>query len=118
MKKKEPKRESKNNALLILWNLLVSIILLPFRLIKAFFGLMKTTAEKTQEVKVKIKRDSLKPEYADSEIVHTYKGDFGSWEEKIRASDSKIGIILGARGTGKSALGIKLLENFHVKSSR
>ena len=46
------------------------------------------------------------------------KGNFENFEEKILSSNSTIGIILGARGTGKSALGMRLLENFKVKTNK
>jgi len=71
--------------------------------------------KKSEEKKIKKKKDEMKPNYEDFEIVSTDKGDYKEWENKLYKSDSKIGIILGARGTGKTAFGIKFLENVHAK---
>ena len=42
-------------------------------------------------------------------------GEYGKWFKKIGESDSQIGIILGARGSGKTAIGVKFLENIYSK---
>ncbi|NTV24214.1 MAG: hypothetical protein HGA85_07665 [Nanoarchaeota archaeon] len=64
------------------------------------------------------KKEETKPAYVPFEIIETNTGDYQKFEEKIFTSDSKIGIILGARGSGKSALGMKFLENAHAKTQR
>jgi hypothetical protein len=43
---------------------------------------------------------------------------FQRFENTLLKKDSTIGIILGARGSGKSAFGLKLLENLHAVSGR
>lgn len=45
------------------------------------------------------------------------RGEFKSFENKLH-NKSNIGIILGARGTGKSAVGMKLLENIIAKTGK
>ena len=45
-------------------------------------------------------------------------GELEQFEEKILSSRSTIGLILGARGSGKSALGMRLLENVFSKTGR
>jgi len=42
-------------------------------------------------------------------------GDLNEFQQKLYASKSLIGIIIGARGSGKSALGLRLLENARAK---
>ena len=50
--------------------------------------------------------------------VHHLKGNFEDFEKYIESNKSTIGIILGARGKGKSALGMKMLENVHSATKR
>lgn len=45
-------------------------------------------------------------------------GDLAAFEDRLLASKSTIGIVLGSRGSGKSALGMRLMENIHAKTSR
>jgi hypothetical protein len=47
----------------------------------------------------------------DFKVLHTYSGNYKEYEKYLLGNKSKIGIILGARGTGKTAIGIKILEN-------
>ena len=58
------------------------------------------------------------PIYEQFKEIKNLKNNFVNFEEKILTSNSTIGIILGARGTGKSAIGMKLLENFKVKTGK
>ena len=55
------------------------------------------------------------PVYEEFQVIKKNKGDYEKWEKKVNTSDSKIGIILGARGTGKTAFGLKFLENARAK---
>lgn len=45
-------------------------------------------------------------------------GELGDFENRLLSSKSMVGIILGARGSGKSALGMRLLENISAKTGR
>jgi len=56
--------------------------------------------------------------YEDFDILKTIKGDFKTWEMKTRNSDSVIGLILGGRGVGKTAFGVKFLENARVLQNK
>ena len=60
----------------------------------------------------------MKPIYEGFTIIETLQGAFERWEEALLNADSKIGVILGARGSGKSAFGIKFLENMRAKSDK
>ena len=66
----------------------------------------------------KKKRESIESTYSKFETVEALSGKFDDWENKITKSDSTIGIILGARGSGKSAIAIKIFENLHEKSKQ
>lgn len=75
----------------------------------------KKIASETQK-----KRESLdvRKEFRSFDVVHRHSGDIRSFEKTIRENKSTIGIILGARGKGKTALGMRLLENIHMKTKR
>lgn len=73
--------------------------------------------------KIEVKKEGkgevkIKPQYEKFDEVKILNGDFPSFESRIINSPSLIGIILGARGTGKSAIGMKLLENIKAKTNR
>jgi len=63
----------------------------------------------------KSKKPQLQPTYSTFNTLQTIHGDFDKFEEKILSSKSSVGIILGSRGSGKSALGMRLLENAKAK---
>ena len=90
----------------------------PYYIGKGVYNIGRKTDEKVKERKVRKKRESMKPLYGDFDVLHTEKGDFKNWEEDVQKSDSMIGVILGARGTGKTAFGIKFLENLHSKTNK
>ena len=50
--------------------------------------------------------------------LESLDGDLSKFESWIYSKSSTIGIILGARGSGKSAIGMFLLENFKAKSKK
>jgi hypothetical protein len=56
--------------------------------------------------------------YVQFNTIKAVSGNFQSFENMLVNKDSTIGIILGARGSGKSAFGLKLLENLHAKNTR
>ncbi len=66
----------------------------------------------------KSKKPQLQPIYSKFNTLQTIHGDFEKFEEKILRSKSSVGIILGSRGSGKSALGMRLLENAKTKGRK
>ena len=63
-----------------------------------------------KEKLISSKRPKEEPVYEQFEVIKTFKGDFKDFEENLN-KQSTIGIILGAKGKGKSVIGMKLLEN-------
>ncbi|MBD3304626.1 AAA family ATPase [Candidatus Woesearchaeota archaeon] len=75
--------------------------------------------EKPGNKKEKAKnRPKTSAKYTVLKDIKPIKGKSTSFENFFHKSDSTIGIILGARGTGKSAIGLKLLENAHAKAGK
>jgi len=124
MAKKEmkPKKQKKKKSifLLLLWwlFLLVKFILtIPFFILNGVFILFRHFTKGVKAAKVISKRSSIKPEYQPFSVKKTLAGDYSDWEDQLMKSDSTIGIILGARGTGKSALALKMFENIYEKTN-
>lgn len=96
----------------------LAILKSPYYLGKGIYRLTKKTQEVSQQIEVKKKRAAIPSNYESHKLLKTLDGDLKKWEDNFLKSDSKIGIILGARGSGKSAFGIKFLENTHAKKKR
>jgi len=74
--------------------------------------------KKRKEKAVNAARPKFKPKYSSLTEIKTVHGDISKFESHLLKKDSLIGIVLGARGSGKSAVGMKLLENFKAKTGR
>jgi hypothetical protein len=96
----------------------LGILKSPYYVGRGIYRLSKKAEVKSTERKVRKKRDSMSAEYEDFGVVSTHAGDYGEWMSDLIEAESRIGIILGARGSGKSAIGIKLLENIFSKTNR
>lgn len=94
------------------------IIKIPYFIVKGIYLLFKKIINKKEEKKIENERKSLKPKFVQFKVLKKIKGSYEKWFNHILNSDSQIGIILGARGTGKTALGIKLLENIYSKNQK
>ncbi len=86
---------------------------------------MLFTSKKVTEKRAKTtKKESAKnrprtrAKYSGLKDLKPIKGKAAAFENFFHNSESTIGIILGARGTGKSAIGLKLLENIHAKTGK
>jgi hypothetical protein len=76
-------------------------------LIKSIFG--------SRQEKEEISKRKLLPEYEGFRELKSLSGKKEKFEDFI-LKPGKVGIILGARGTGKSALGMRLLENVKART--
>ena len=83
------------------------------------FKLLKKSPETKKSVFDSFKNERKhKAKYENFNELKKINGDLNVFESKLLTSASLIGIILGARGTGKSAIGMKLLENIKSKTDR
>jgi len=62
----------------------------------------------------KVRKEAVR--FRDIEVLESRKGDYGRFREKLLGS-STIMLIIGKRGSGKTSLGMKLLELFHYKTA-
>lgn len=119
MSKKRGKTIGKEFLELIKFLLLIPyyIVKLIVKIIVAISKITKKAEKQAQEKKITNKRKKILANYSKFKILKNISGKFEDWEKKLMKSDSTIGIILGARGSGKSAIAIKLLENIYNKTS-
>lgn len=100
-----------------LQSLLVNIILIAVLIIILFLVFeylrMRSKKKSPREIfsKPKIAYEPLKD-------IKTISGNITKFEETLYKKDSSVGLILGARGSGKSALGLKIAENFAAKTRK
>jgi len=94
------------------------IVKIPYYVYKLLRNVFRRSKEKKVKREILKKRGSIKSKYEEFRIVEEVEGDYKDWLKKLISSDSQIGIILGARGSGKTAIGMKLIENIHSRSSR
>ena len=112
MKKRTKKNEMSNTKAIFksVW----IILKIPYYIIKGIIYLTKKTKEKTIEHSIEKERDSRNANYQSFKLIDTKSGDYKEFEKYLLSEKSKIGIILGARGTGKTAIGIKKIGRAHV----
>jgi len=101
-----------------IYYIFLSIYLILKSSVLKIISVTKKTGEIYEKRKIDNERKKMKSEYSEFSIIRKDKGDFGRFEKNFYDSDSMIGIILGARGSGKTAFGIKMLENSHTKTEK
>lgn len=74
--------------------------------------------ENHTQKKVNKKRPKHESKHNPLTQIRSHKGKISSFEKYLNTRSSSIGIVLGARGSGKSALAMRLLENAHAKTKR
>lgn len=112
----EQKKSMKIRFMIFLGKMFWFIIRIPYFIIKQTIKLIKhikikkikkEKQNKEHELKGKIKTEQ---EEVTFEILETKKGNFIEYLEKIKKQDSFIAITIGARGSGKTATSLALLE--------
>jgi hypothetical protein len=100
-----------------LWKTIWTIIKIPYYIVKIIIKIFKKAEKQSEQHKIKKQRESRKATYQQFKLIQTDSGKYKEYEKYLLSNKSKIGIILGARGTGKTAIGIKILENIYAKST-
>lgn len=78
------------------------------KLIKKLFSSTLKGAERATH---SVNKEIIKREISKITVVKPINGSYQSFWNKLKTSDSLIGIILGARGSGKTAVALSMLEN-------
>ena len=76
-----------------------------------------SVSEIEEKKEISKQRNNSDVVYKKFNELKSLRGNLDEFENKLH-NKSKIGIILGARGTGKSAVGMKLLENLASKTGK
>lgn len=97
---------------------LLFVVKTPYYATKGIIAATKKVEEKREEQKIEQRRASIQGKYKELDVIETIEGDYTEFEKRLASSDSEIGIILGSRGSGKTAFGVKVLENMYVKHKR
>lgn len=116
----------KPGILAFLWRALVwlisAIFHVLFKVVRLLFRLLYSAvigvSRKAGEVGMRASRPSGPAVSIPLEQLRAKEGSLAAFEEKIYSAKSTIGLVLGARGSGKSALGMRLLENVAAKKTR
>jgi len=111
------KKESNDSAIKIL-RILTWPFLMLFKLLSWIVQMLTTAIDHL--INTSRKRESVGAEstYVPLKIIDTESGSYNQFETFLAKNPSTIGIILGARGSGKTAIGLKLLENLHTMSRK
>ncbi len=112
-KQKKEKSEERNLFLSVLW----FIIRIPYFIVKGIIWLVRRFRRERQEKIVEEVREARGAKYEDFVVLESEAGSLFDWEKKIQTKN-KIGIILGSRGSGKTAFGVKLMENIYAKTKK
>lgn len=89
-------------------------------LVLKIIALVRWSIQKTKEQDIEKKREILGKQatYKPFILVENISGSLPVFENILFSPKSTIGIILGARGTGKSVIGMRILEDVKTKVKR
>jgi len=128
MVKKKSKKSSRDDSeqsdvlkffKIILWPFKILFMILSWMVKIIVLGIEKIIESSKRRITKKAENAPDKIEnYVPFRTVKDISGNYSRFEDMLSKKDSTIGIILGARGSGKSAFGLKLLENLHAISGR
>ncbi len=96
----------------ILWKLLLALFWVLKKIFSFLFSRGKSFAQRKATEGKKPKVDAV---FQPLSELKNISGDLSEFEKRLLSSKSLIGIIIGARGSGKSALGLRVLENARAK---
>ncbi len=86
-----------------------------YLLFKWIFSFLK---ERSVEVVKEKKRPKINAKFNALKELENKKGNVEEFSDKVLRSSSSVGLILGARGSGKSATGLRLIENIKTKTDK
>ena len=96
---------------------LITVIIIALIIGLLFFGFYKLLARfqtKNPGSNPKKSRTS----YESLKLISRSSGSLEKFQESLYSKGSSVGLILGSRGSGKSALGLRVAENFRSKTEK
>lgn len=122
MTKKKNKKQKGNKGKRVVGKILLFLLKSPYYLIKYSIKgikyIIKKSSKKIKEKKIERKRKKIFSKYKKFKTKKKEKGDFDKFEKDSFKTQGKIGIVLGGRGSGKTAFGVKFLENAYSKTKK
>ncbi len=116
------KKRKKINLLKVLFVSLIKflwfIIKIPYYFIVGCYDIVKEISRIFRKKEIEKKRASMTADYQEIKVVKSERGKFNSFENSVIGADSKIGIIVGARGSGKTAFGLSFIENLYSEKKK
>ncbi|HRZ85239.1 MAG TPA: zonular occludens toxin domain-containing protein [Candidatus Paceibacterota bacterium] len=88
------------------------------KLIKGIYYLIKKISEIIKKKRINKEKKSKTPKYEEFKVLKKIEGDYNDLLYDLLKNESKIGLIIGSRGSGKTAFGMKLLENIYAKNKK
>lgn len=109
------------------WKFIKWVVAVPFRLLYGIYSpiydyfnrsAMKKSVAKKQGEAPKRHKVVVNKKISQIKVVDSLRGNYRSFWSKLSRADSLIGIIIGARGSGKSAIAMSFAENLHKSGKK
>jgi len=101
----------------LIWWIIYGVWKIAYYWVKGCNWLAKKIVSYSNKRKIAGQKPQSKPSYKQFNEVKIIEGELKSFEDALN-SNGKVGIILGGRGNGKSALGMRILENIKAKTNK
>ncbi len=80
------------------------------------YGLVSKGAKKAGQIAARGRRQKSTASFESFSEVESINGKIEDFEAELYSGKSLIGLVLGARGSGKTAIGVRILENMRAKT--
>lgn len=83
----------------------------------AIYGVIVSGTKKAKQISDERDRPQMPAIFESFSEVESFYGKSADFEKELYSGKSLIGLVLGARGSGKTAVGVRILENIRAKTS-
>lgn len=80
------------------------------------YGLALKGTKKVKQITTQKHRPKSSAAFQSFSEVESFNGKIGDFEAELYSGKSLIGLVLGARGSGKTVIGVRILENMSAKT--
>ncbi len=112
------KKSLLSSFLSLVFGLLKWLVVGIWEVLKFFYHLAVKAVELGKKAKAEGSRPNKEAEHSPLAEVERSEGSLPEFESFLYSGKSAIGLILGSRGSGKSTLGMRVLENVSAKTGR